>query len=104
MRDRTFADFMAGALACISVLGVYALLKEADATRYHRRLQSAERWALPPMRRRHQSPEDACRHCTGTGVCGECDPVPCRICRGTGLHPRDAAVVSRLTALWDGAA
>ena len=104
MRDRTLADFMAGALACIGVLGFYAVLKESEAARYQRMRYAAKRWTLPRERRTHRSPEDDCRHCTGTGVCGDCDSPACRICRGTGLHPRDAAVVSRLTALWDGAA
>ncbi|HEY0382859.1 MAG TPA: hypothetical protein VGC72_11745 [Candidatus Elarobacter sp.] len=108
MRDRTFADFMAGALACISVLGFYAVLRETERCQHQRgeerRRSEAERWALPRKRRRRHSPEDDCRHCTGSGACEECTPSPCRVCKGTGLQPRDAAVVSRLAMLWDGAA
>ena len=108
MRDRTFADFMAGALACISVLGFYAVLREtelrqAQRREEHRRLD-AERWALPRKRRRRRSPEDDCRHCTGSGTCDECAPASCRVCKGTGLQPRDEAIASRLSSLWDGAA
>jgi hypothetical protein len=102
MRDRTFADFMAGAIACFSVLGFYAVLRESARAAAPCR-DDAARWALPRTRRCH-SPEDACRHCTGTGTCGECAPVACRVCKGTGLQPHDAAIVSRLSLLWDGAA
>ena len=105
MRDRTFADFMAGALAWISVIGVYALLRETELDRQHRRDQrdrhDAERWALPRKRRRRRSPEDDCRHCTGSGQCDECAPSACRVCNGTGLQPHDDALVFRLAALWD---
>ena len=105
MRDRTFADFMAGALACISVLGFYAVLRETELhqgrRREERRRHEAERWALPRKRRRRRSPEDDCRHCTGGG---ECAPSACRVCKGTGLQPHDEAIVTRLATLWDGAA
>ena len=105
MRDRTFADFMAGALACISVLGFYAVLRETevheDRRREERRRHEAERWALPRKRRHRRSPEDDCRHCTGRGECDDCAPDACRICRGTGLQPHDDAIASRLAALWD---
>jgi hypothetical protein len=104
MRDRTFADFMVGALACISVLGVYAVLKETELYDEARRRRESERWALPSKRRRSHSPEDDCRHCTGSGQCDECAPAACRVCQGTGLQPHDAAIVSRLCSLWDGAA
>ena len=108
MRDRSFADFMAGALACISVLGFYAVLKETELHQDRRRAEAhrhdAERWALPRERRRRHSPEDDCRHCTGSGECEECAPAACRVCKGTGLQPHDDAIVSRLAALWDGAA
>ncbi|HEV2738794.1 MAG TPA: hypothetical protein VGU66_09465 [Candidatus Elarobacter sp.] len=108
MRDRTFADFMAGAIACISVLGFYAVLRETELhqqqRRDERRRADAERWALPRKRRRRHSPEDDCRHCTGSGTCDECVPSPCRVCKGTGLQPHDAAIVSRLSTLWDGVA
>jgi DnaJ-class molecular chaperone len=108
MRDRTFADFMAGALACISVLGFYAVLRETEQREGQRvderRRREAERWALPRRRRRRHSPEDDCRHCTGSGTCAECAPSPCRVCKGTGLQPHDEAIASRLFTLWDGAA
>ncbi len=104
MRDRTFADFMVGALACVSVLGFYAVLREAEFYHEDRRRRAAERWMLPRRKRRRRSPEDDCRHCTGSGVCPECTPAPCRVCKGAGLQPRDEAVVDRLTTLWDGAA
>lgn len=108
MRDRSFADFMAGALACISVLGFYAVLKETELQQQRRRAMAhrheAERWALPRKRRRRRSPEDDCRHCSGSGECEECAPAACRVCKGTGLQPHDDAIVSRLAALWDGAA
>jgi DnaJ-class molecular chaperone len=108
MRDRTFADFMAGAIACISVLGFYAVLRETELHQQQRgaerRRAEAERWALPRKRRRRHSPEDDCRHCTGSGTCDECAPSACRVCKGTGLQPHDAAIVSRLSTLWDGAA
>jgi DnaJ-class molecular chaperone len=108
MRDRTFADFMAGALACISVLGFYAVLRESEVRHEQRvderRRRDVERWALPRKRRRRHSPEDDCRHCTGTGTCDECAPTPCRVCKGTGLQPHDEAIVSRLSMLWDGVA
>jgi hypothetical protein len=52
MKDRSFTDFMVGALACISVLGVYAVMRDADAAYVERRRQAAARWALPRKRRR----------------------------------------------------
>ncbi len=104
MRDHAFADFMVGALTCISVLGLCAVLKETEVYQQQRVRRATEKWALPRKRRRSRSPEDDCRHCTGTGACDECGPSPCRVCTGTGLQPRDEATVYRLTALWDGAA
>jgi hypothetical protein len=104
MKDRTFADFMVGALACVSVLGLYAIVKETEYYRAEQRKRDAIRWALPRKRRRRRSPEDDCRHCTGTGVCADCGPSACRVCRGTGLQPHDSALITRLSALWDGAA
>jgi hypothetical protein len=104
MRDRTFADFVVGALTCISVLGLCAVLKETELYHEQRARRAAQKWALPRRRRRSRSPEDDCRHCTGTGLCDECDPSPCRVCKGTGLQPHDESTVHRLTALWDGAA
>jgi hypothetical protein len=104
MRDRTFADFMIGALACISLIGFCAVLRESELGQEERRRRAAARWALPRRRRRLRSPEDRCRHCTGSGSCAECAPRTCRVCQGTGQQPRDAALVQRLSALWDGAA
>ncbi|HYZ17715.1 MAG TPA: hypothetical protein VE591_14995 [Candidatus Acidoferrum sp.] len=102
MKDRTFADFMAGAIACVSVLGFYAVLKETEFYQEERRRRAAERWMLPRRRRRRSSPEDECRHCSGTGECEDCAPAPCRLCRGNGVQPRDPATAARLNALWDG--
>ncbi len=102
MKDRSFADFLVGALACVSVLGMCAMLKETELHREERNRRDAERWALPRKKRRRRSPEDDCRHCAGCGVCGECAPGPCRVCRGTGLQPHDTATAARLAALWDG--
>ena len=104
MKDRSFADFMVGALACVSVLGFYAVFRETELYQEERRRRSAERWLLPAKRRKRRSPEDDCRHCAGSGACEECAPASCRVCRGTGLQPRDAALVDRLTSMWDGAA
>ena len=104
MRDRSFADFMVGALACISVLGFYAVLRESEFYQEERRRRAAERWNLPRRKRRRRSPEDDCRHCSGSGACRECNPSPCRVCKGSGLQPRDAAIVDRLSAIWDGGA
>lgn len=104
MRDRTFADFMIGALAVVSVLGVYAALKESELQREQQRRRAELRWALPRRRRRRRSPEDDCRHCAGSGACPDCDPSNCRLCRGSGVQPRDESLSQRLTSLWDGAA
>ena len=108
MRDSSFAGFMAGALACISVLGFYAVLRDTelhhDRRREELRRHEAERWALPRKRRRRRPPEDDCRHCTGSGRGDDCAHDACRVCRGTGLQPHDAAIASRLAALWDPAA
>ncbi|MEA2664679.1 MAG: hypothetical protein QOI11_1623 [Candidatus Eremiobacteraeota bacterium] len=104
MKDRAFTDFVVGALACVSVLGFCALVKETELYRESQRRRDAERWALPRKKRRRRSPEDDCRHCTGSGVCEECAPTPCRVCKGSGLQPHDEATVARLASLWDGAA
>jgi hypothetical protein len=102
MKDRSFTDFMVGALACISVLGVYAVMRDADAAYVERRRQAAARWALPRKRRRSRTPDDLCRHCGGSGNCDACGDESCRICRGNGLQPRDEALVTRLASMWDG--
>jgi hypothetical protein len=102
MRDRTFADFMVGVLACISVLGVYAVLKESELARAEAHRRATVRWELPRPRRRRRSPEDDCRHCAGRGACSECAPEACRVCAGSGRQPRDETIDRRLTSLWDG--
>jgi hypothetical protein len=104
MKDRAFTDFVVGALACVSVLGFCAVLKETELYRETERRRDAERWALPQKKRRRRSPEDDCRHCTGSGVCEDCAPTPCRVCKGSGLQPHDRDIAARLTSLWDGAA
>ncbi|MBV8642546.1 MAG: hypothetical protein JO225_01350 [Candidatus Eremiobacteraeota bacterium] len=91
-------------MACVSVLGFYAVLKETEFYQEQRRRRAAERWALPRKRRRRRTPEDNCRHCSGTGACAECAPAVCRVCKGTGLQPQDDTIVTRLSAIWDGAA
>jgi hypothetical protein len=101
MRDRSFADFMVGALACISVLGFCAMLKETEFMQEQRKRQAAEKWTLPRKRRRRRSPEDDCRHCTGSGACDECAPAPSRVCKGSGLQPHDASLATRLNAIWN---
>ncbi len=101
MRDRSFADFMVGALAYISVLGFCAVLKESEFYQEQHKRQTAEKFALPRKRKRRRSPEDDCRHCTGSGECDECAPSPCRVCKGSGLQPRDSSIASRLNALWN---
>lgn len=95
---------MVGALACISVLGFYAVLRETESSPEAGKRRSAERWSLPPRTRPARSPEDQCRHCTGSGVCDDCAPAQCRVCTGTGLQPRDRELAHRLSSLWDGAA
>ncbi|GAC1402721.1 MAG: hypothetical protein NVSMB64_03010 [Candidatus Velthaea sp.] len=102
MRDRSFADFMVGALACISVLGFYAVIRDADASVEEQRRLAEARWDLPRKRRRRRTPEDYCRHCGGNGACDACGPQSCRICRGSGLQPHDQSLLPRLSAMWDG--
>jgi hypothetical protein len=97
MRKRSFADLVAGVLACISVIGCCAVLGRSE--RFAGLRRGALRWSLP--RRRRRSPEDDCRHCTGSGSCAGCAPAACRVCRGTGSQPRDEATVARLSALWN---
>jgi len=100
MKDRSFADFMVGVLACVSVFGLYAVARETELLREGRRRLHA-RWTLPGGAR-VATPEDHCRHCAGAGHCPACGPS-CRVCRGSGRQPRDAAQIMRLTALWNGA-
>jgi hypothetical protein len=105
MYYRRFAGFIAGALACVSVLGgFFALLREAEHYAQRQRQLAGLRWALPRRHRLRCSPEDDCRHCGGAGSCPQCEPGTCRVCKGKGLQPHDDALVSRLSALWDGAA
>lgn len=105
MTNRKFGDLVAGLLACVSVLGgCFALLREAEGYARRQRRRAAQRWSLPHRDERYRSPEDDCRHCGGSGACPQCAPGACRVCRGAGLQPHDGTVVSRLCALWDGAA
>ena len=98
MNNRSFADLMVGVLAYVSLTGL-ALAAESPVPR---KAAPDERWALPVKRRRRRVSEDACRHCGGSGQCGACEPATCRICRGTGLQPRDVSLLPRLTELWNG--
>jgi hypothetical protein len=97
MRDRSFGDLMVGVIAYVSLSGLASLARE---TRAPRRKTADDRWSLPQKRRRRRVAEDACRHCKGSGVCDYCAPSWCRICRGTGLQPRDAALVTKLDQIW----
>jgi hypothetical protein len=107
MVRRSFTDFVIGAFACVSVFVFAALLPEKQAAAEKRRhvahQPTEERWQLPSKRHRRRTLDDVCRHCSGSGNCRSCAPQPCRICSGAGLQPRDATLVPRLTALWDGA-
>ncbi len=107
MNKRSFADLMVGVLAYASLTGLVALAAESAGQpaepRGGRWVQIDERWMLPMKRRRRRVREDACRHCNGSGQCEACMPATCRMCRGTGLQPRDATLVPRLTELWNGA-
>jgi len=102
MKERSFADFLIGALACISMLGVYALVNtgEPSSAGSERRKRDAARFELPKRRRRKRTSEDECRHCSGSGACTQCSPEPCRVCRGNGVQPRDPELIARLDALW----
>ncbi len=103
MNNRSFADLMVGVLAYVSLTGLVAIAVEPAAGRRVRTAVADERWSLPVKRRRRRVREDACRHCAGSGACNACMPATCRVCRGTGLQPRDATLVPRLTELWNGA-
>ena len=103
MQERTFAAFVIDTLACVSMLGVCAVLHDRELARNEAWLD-ARKWKLPRSRRRSGSPEDDCRHCSGSGLCVECAPEPCRVCCGDGVQPQDEGLVNRLSALWDGAA
>jgi hypothetical protein len=100
MNTRSFADLMVGVLAYVSLTGLAAIAADPAAPR--KPAKADERWALPVKRRRRRVREDACRHCSGSGHCDACMPATCRVCRGTGLQPRDATLVPRLTDLWNG--
>jgi hypothetical protein len=112
MRDRTIPDLMLGALACVSVLGLYAITRETvgvptrrrtdEETTMHRRASDVAKWELPRQSMHRETPEDYCRHCTGSGVCESCGPASCRICRGSGVQPQDASLLPRLSLMWDG--
>jgi hypothetical protein len=103
MNKRSFADLMVGVLAFVSLTGLAAIAVEPGAGSRNRTAVADERWSLPVKRRRRRVREDACRHCSGSGTCDACMPATCRVCRGTGLQPRDASLVPRLTELWNGA-
>jgi hypothetical protein len=107
MNKRSFADLMVGVLAYVSLSGLAAIAVEPGAVPRESTPESTpdpdERWSLPVKRRRRRVREDACRHCSGSGECTACMPATCRVCRGTGLQPRDATLVPRLTELWNGA-
>ena len=99
MKSRSFADLMVGVLAYVSLAGLAAVSTHAAP----RARVADRRWSLPARRRpRRRVAEDACRHCAGSGHCAACLPVGCRVCRGSGLQPRDASIVDRLNELWDG--
>jgi len=100
MKSRSFADLMVGVLAYMSLSGLIAIVTEPAP----RRRGAGGRWTLPlkQRRRRRRVAEDACRHCKGSGHCDACMPATCRVCRGTGMQPRDASLVDRLNELWDG--
>jgi hypothetical protein len=105
MKERSFADFLIGALACMSLLAVYTLVNatQTDAPRAaepERSRHDDGRFELPKRRRRKRTVEDTCRHCAGSGACVQCGPQPCRVCRGNGIQPRDPALIARLDALW----
>jgi hypothetical protein len=100
MKQRSFAELMAGVVAYVSLTGFAALARDPQPPRH----LPDERWTLPTKRRRRRVAEDSCRHCKGTGVCDSCAPSWCRVCRGTGLQPRDATVMARLNQLWSGRA
>jgi hypothetical protein len=102
MHKRAFADLMVGVLAYVSLTGLAAIVAEPGAPALPRNGQADRRWALPLERRRRRVREDACRHCSGSGQCDACQPATCRVCRGTGLQPRDATLVPRLIELWNG--
>jgi hypothetical protein len=98
MKKRSFADLMIGVLAYVSLSGLVALA----AVPPQRKRSPDRRWSLAVKRRRRRVAEDACRHCKGSGHCEACMPATCRVCRGSGLQPRDTALVERLNELWDG--
>jgi hypothetical protein len=104
MNNRSFADLMAGVLAYVSLTGLAAIAADPAVARRPKPAEPDERWALPVKRRRRRVREDACRHCSGSGHCDACSPATCRVCRGTGLQPRDHTLVTRLTELWNGRA
>ncbi len=103
MDKRSFADLLVGVLAYVSLTGLAAIAVEPAAGNAAPPARADERWALPVKRRRRRVREDACRHCAGSGQCHACMPATCRVCRGSGLQPRDATLVPRLIELWNGA-
>ncbi len=99
MNNLSFADLMVGLLAYVSLTGLAAIAEPATDRKSSAR---DERWPLPGKGLRRRGREDACRHCTGSGQCDACQPSTCRVCRGSGLQPRDVSLVPRLTDLWNG--
>jgi hypothetical protein len=102
MKSRSFADLLVGVLAYVSLCSLSAIAPPTS----ERARDGDRRWTLPARakRRRRRTVEDACRHCAGSGHCEACMPATCRVCRGSGLQPRDATLVERLNELWDGVA
>ncbi len=100
MKSRSFTDLMVNVLAYVSLSGLIVIAGEP----VRRKRPLDRRWTLPlkQRRRRRRVAEDECRHCKGSGHCEACMPATCRVCRGSGLQPRDASLVERLNELWDG--
>lgn len=102
MRPRSFGGLIVEFVAYGLLGGVLALARRARRAELAARPAAAPdlRFALPAKRRRRRVAEDDCPHCGGSGDCPRCRPAACRVCRGTGLQPRDPALLTRLEALW----
>ncbi len=100
MRARSFADLLIGVIGYVSLAGLMAMTAQPARPKRN----PDRRWKLPVERRRRSKHvvEDECRHCKGLGHCAACLPATCRVCRGSGVQPRDTALVERLNELWDG--
>ena len=101
MKPRSFGDVVLSVVAYVALSGLISFVSEP----VQRKRTPDRRWRLPlkAKRRRRRVAEDACRHCKGTGQCEACMPGTCRVCRGSGMQPRDSSLVVRLNDLWDGA-